>query len=105
MANGKGSLDCVYCANYKKIREGIEFCSFHDVELPSRTCNNYVCGNFEASEEYWKTNDRYISPPGVRFSWFCKGIEAGLLYEFPYNSPQNAVTVFDLRANSDIENT
>ncbi len=104
MANGKGHLDCVYCAHLRVQAGGIEICTFHDVRLPQRRGHdNFVCGNFEPSADYWATNERLISPPAVRFSWFHKDIHCGLLYSFPYVDPPAAVPVFDLRTGRGID--
>ena len=93
MANGKGALDCNYCQH---LVAGPR-CSFHDVTLPlSRKHLNTVCCHFEANGSYWRDNAIYL-PPARRFTWFGRDLEPGVLYEFSYNAPEDAVPLAVLR--------
>jgi len=96
MANDKGHLDCTYCAHVKN--RARKYCALHEMDLPARQRHeNLICANFEPSDAYWATNHKLVTPPPVRFSWFHKDISAGLLYSFPYQNPEAAVPIFDLR--------
>lgn len=88
MANGKGSLDCVYCIHFLSPVEGQDHCGFHGVPLPRPDCehSNRICCNFEPNEVYFQHNDS-LFPPARRFAWFGADLKPGALYEFPYNEP------------------
>lgn len=60
-------------------------CHFHNVKLSEAT-NNRICCHFEPNQEYWNSNSIF-SPPSRRFGWFATDLKPGVLYEFPYNSP------------------
>src|SRR3954470_24134832 len=95
MPNGKGSLDCCYCAHFdaQGYPDGFgeeRLCRFHHTVLPKPRVehNNRICGNFEPSELYYAHNpSREFVTLSRRFAWFGIDLEPGILYEFCYNHP------------------
>ncbi len=98
MGNGKGYLNCYYCEHYQK-RGDERTCSLHEVSLPNvqPSLGNQICSHFEASGLYWKDNAKSM-PPQRRFCWFGKDLRAGVVYEFFYHSPEDAIEVLDASA-------
>ena len=102
MPNGKGTLDCCYCTRFRGNPWHHEpgHCEFHGVPIPSSPLNR-VCVHFEAGAAYYADQGAAETmPPALRFTWFRQDLEAGVLYEFSYNTPdriqrQTVLRVFD----------
>jgi hypothetical protein len=95
MPNGKGSLDCSYCAHFDGggYPDGFgeqRLCRFHETILPKAKTesNNRICGNFEPGDAYraYISRHQFITT-ARRFAWFGIDLEPGVLYEFCYNEP------------------
>jgi hypothetical protein len=105
MPNGKGSLDCSYCAHFHGGSYPREFgeprlCRFHETILPKaqNEGNNRICGNFEPNEDYHTDNPySQFFPLARRFAWFGIDLEPGVLYEFCYNEPPKIIRLAVLR--------
>lgn len=93
MPNGKGSLDCSYCAHFEGVGYPDGFgeqrlCRFHETILPKPKdeSNNRICGNFEPNEAFRADNPSHpFITVARRFAWFGIDLEPGALYEFCYN--------------------
>jgi hypothetical protein len=96
MPNGKGSLDCCYCAHCdaKGYPDGFSeerLCRFHETLLPKPKVTSYnrICGNFEPNDLF-RAHNRGLGQLitlARRFAWFGTDLEPGVLYEFSYNHP------------------
>lgn len=105
MPNGKGSLDCSYCVHfdapgYPEGHGEERLCRFHETVLPKPKAEykNRICANFEPSELYFAHNpSRQFFTLARRFARFGIDLEAGVLYEFGYNQPENITKTAVLR--------
>ena len=97
MANGKGSLECVYCKHYShwEIIKSKPKCKYHKVELPI-CISNRVCIDFEPTRHYWKHNSHNLTRE-INFTQFHEELKPGILYLFPYNAPDEIIDRIDLK--------
>ena len=87
MANGKGTLDCLYCTHFAGKAMGVGGnCDFHQVQLPDTGTSNKVCVHFEPTEAYRRDNGPEM-PPARRFTSFREDLNSRILYVFRYNAP------------------
>jgi hypothetical protein len=101
MPNGKGSLECCYCVQYRGEWQGYDaayepgFCKFHRANLPATNGYHRICSNFSPNEYYLHDNPVF-EVEGIakrisaeeRFSWFDTWLEPNVLYVFSYNDPR-----------------
>lgn len=86
MANGKGALSCSYCRHQL---EAGKRCSFHEAALPFPKPGYFtICCHFEPNSSYWRDNGARF-PPARQFAQFGKDLEAGVLYQYLYNTPSS----------------
>lgn len=93
MPNGKGSLECCYCAHWRGDHRGYDgayeegFCTYHRSALPSTLSSwkHRICSAFEPDSSYER--DSPTISPEERFAGFGKRLDEGILYAFPYNQP------------------
>lgn len=110
MPNGKGSLECSYCVNYRGNWQGYDaayergVCTFHDAELPDTTAEwlHRICAAFSPNEFYFKDNPVFELEGSSkritveeRFSWFERHLEQNVLYGFHYNDPGSANEILE----------
>jgi hypothetical protein len=124
MPNGKGCLECSYCAHYewKTDREwewqghrviahytlGEGRCSRWRAELPSTASGHKhrVCRAFRPNEVFAADNRFLAEHHGqtledvvqLRMSWFGRELEEGKLYVFGYNYPPGIEELMDLKS-------
>src|SRR6185312_16336000 len=93
MPNGKGSLECCYCAHWRGEHRGYDgayeegFCMYHRSALPSTLSSwgHRICSSFKPDPSYERDSPTISAEQ--RFSWFDEKLEDGILYVFPYNQP------------------
>ena len=93
MPNGKGSLECCYCAHWRGAHRGYDgayeegFCAYHRSALPSTLSSwgHRVCSSFNPDPSYERDSPNISAEQ--RFSWFGTKLKEGILYVFPYNQP------------------
>ena len=92
MPNGKGSLECCYCVNWRGQYQGYDgayeagYCEHHKTPLPSTLSDwgHRICSDFKPNECFGR--DSAVSAE-ERFSWFGIKLKPSILYVFGYNTP------------------
>jgi len=84
MANGKGQLDCFYCAHF---RTPPQTCAFHTHVLPRKEIGhlNLVCSQFEEGDR-----SESIYRMKAQFGEVASHLKEGILYAFSYASHDRA---------------